>query len=103
MEKQPTFTDPWWDLRGDDSVERQQRKALHTELLNEVAPGHPLHGQPTRIVARSQASDDILVQLPERWALIHLTWKGTPETPPWPRTEFYSTIHTLVQALQETD
>ncbi|MFI7590413.1 hypothetical protein [Micromonospora sp. NPDC049359] len=103
MEKQPVFADPWWDLRGDEPVERQQRKALHTELLIEVAPGHPLHGQPTRIVARSQASDDILVQLPERWALIHLTWKGAPETPPWPKTEFYDTIHTPVQCLQEAD
>lgn len=43
-----------------------------------------------------------LVQRPERWALIHLTRKGAPETPPRPKTEFYGTIHTLVQALQET-
>ncbi|WP_165945308.1 hypothetical protein [Micromonospora sp. KC723] len=103
MDEQPTFTDPWWDLRRDDPAERQQRQTLHAELLIEVAPGHPLHGQPTRIVARSEASDDILVQLPGRWALIHLTWKGVPETPPWPKTKFYDTIHNLVQDLHEAD
>ncbi|MFI5927476.1 hypothetical protein ACIA3K_16000 [Micromonospora sp. NPDC051543] len=93
----PTLADPWWDLRGDDPRERQQRQALHAELLVEVAPGHPLHGQPTTVVARSQASDDILVQLPERWALVHLTWRAAPETPPWPKTTFYDTLHALVQ------
>lgn len=61
MAEHLNFTDPWWDLRGDGPPERQQRQTLHDEFLIEVAPDHPVHGQPTRIVARSEAADDILV------------------------------------------
>ncbi|WP_422739446.1 hypothetical protein ACN263_09550 [Micromonospora sp. WMMD729] len=97
MDTRPTLGDSWWDLQGDTALELRQRQALHAELLVEVAPGHPLHGQPVSIVARSQASDDILVQLPERWALVHLTWKAAPETPPWPKTTFYDTLRTFAK------
>ena len=100
MDEQPLFSDAWWDLREGSSVEREQRQALHAELLTEVVAGHPLHGQPIDVVARSETSDDIIVQLgSQRWARIHLTWKGAAETPPWPKTTFHDTVEDLERGL----
>ncbi len=102
MNEQPAFHEPWWDLRQDGSVEHRQREALHAELLTEVAVGHPLHGLRTEVIARSQASDDIVVELATGgWARVHLTYKRAPETPPWPNTTFYDTIHALERDLRE--
>ncbi|MCX5064765.1 hypothetical protein OOJ91_02620 [Micromonospora lupini] len=90
MDEQPVFGDRWWDLRRGGAAERQLQQALLAELLTELAAGHPLHGQPITVIAKSEVSDDIVVGLPAgRFALIHLTWKGASETPPWPKTEFY--------------
>lgn len=101
MSGQPAFPDPWWDLRPDGSVERGQREALHAELLTEVAVGHPLHGIRTEVIGRSEASDDIVVKLATGgWARVHLTYKRAPETPPWPNTTFYDTIHALERDLR---
>ena len=89
MNEQPAFPDPWWDLRPDGTAEHRQREALHAELLTEVAVGHPLHGLRAEVIGRSQASDDIVVQLATGgWARVHLTYERAPETPPWPGTTF---------------
>lgn len=104
VDEQPVFTDPWWDLRRGGPVERNQRDALQAELLTEVAHGHPLHNQPVVVVAKSEASDDIVIRLAAGgWARVHLTWKGAPEAPPWPWTEFYDTVQTLERSLREED
>jgi hypothetical protein len=68
-----------------------QRKALEAELATELSTGHPLHGQEIRVVARSEASDDIVVRVSDgNWALVHLTWRNAAETPPWPWTTIYT-------------
>ncbi|MET7749783.1 hypothetical protein [Micromonospora sp. NPDC005367] len=104
MDEQPAFSEPWWDLRQGGSVEREQREGLRAELLTEVTDDHPLHGQPIVVVARSEASDHIVVHLPPtRWARVHLTWKRGAETPPWPLTEFYDTVEDLERGLTESD
>ncbi|WP_433119872.1 hypothetical protein [Micromonospora sp. CA-246542] len=48
-------------------------------------------GRPTTTLA------DPWWDLPERWALVHLTWKAAPETPPWPKTTFYDTLRTFAK------
>jgi cation diffusion facilitator CzcD-associated flavoprotein CzcO len=102
MNEQPAFPDPWWDLRPDGSVESRQREFLHAELLTEVSVGHPLHGLRIEVIGRSEASDDIVVKLATGgWARVHLTYKRAPETPPWPNTTFYDTIHALERDLRE--
>ncbi|MGK5741397.1 hypothetical protein [Micromonospora sp. URMC 103] len=102
MDEQPVFTDPWWDLRRGGPTEHQQREALHTELLAEVAAGHPLHNQPVEVIGRSMASDDIVVELASGgWARVHLTWKRAADRPPWPTTTFYGTTKTLEEDIHE--
>ncbi|MGC4879213.1 hypothetical protein ACLQ26_23510 [Micromonospora sp. DT43] len=104
MDEQPVFSDPWWDLRQGGPAERQLQQTLQAELLTELAAGHPLHDQPTKVIAKSEVSDDIVVELPAgRCALIHLTWRGAAETPPWPKAEFYDTLGDLEQHLHEPD
>ncbi|WP_232233890.1 hypothetical protein [Micromonospora chokoriensis] len=104
MDEQPAFADPWWDLRRGGPAERQLQQTLQAELLTELAAGHLLHGQPAEVIAKSEVSDDIVAGLPAgRCALIHLTWRGAPETPPWPKTEFYDTLHDLGRHLHEPD
>jgi hypothetical protein len=96
------LTEPWWDLRGAGATEANQRQTLLAELIAEVRPGHPLHGIEATVIARSTAQDDVLVELnTDRWAIVHLTWRGSKETPPWPRTTFYSTPQQLRAALQD--
>jgi hypothetical protein len=56
--------DPWWDLRGDGVLEAQQRHALTVEIAAELGEAHPLHGQALTVLAKSTASDDVLVALP---------------------------------------
>ncbi|MGI9516003.1 MAG: hypothetical protein ACR2NP_03065 [Pirellulaceae bacterium] len=69
---------------------------LEQELAKEVGQGHVLCGVSCQAIARANYNDDILVQLPEsgtpdgaRYAVVHLTWSGKPEEPPWPSTELF--------------
>ncbi|MCK9901186.1 hypothetical protein MXD63_13990 [Frankia sp. Cpl3] len=102
MSDGPVFVDPWLDLRGGGATGRQQRETIARELRKEIAADHPLYSRQAEVIARSLASDDIVVELasgPGRWAQVHLTWKGAAETPPWPTTTFYDTIGTLEEDL----
>ncbi|SEV86569.1 hypothetical protein SAMN05421595_0134 [Austwickia chelonae] len=61
---------------------------LHAELLREIGPGHALDGVELRVIARATPQDDVIVQTADgRVALVHMTWSGHPEKPPWPTTE----------------
>jgi hypothetical protein len=78
-------------LRGGGQVEVQQRIILGAELGPEVSVGHVLYGRTSTVIARSQASDDVLVALEDsRWAVVHLTWRRAPETAPWPSTTVFA-------------
>ncbi|WP_084010474.1 hypothetical protein [Pseudofrankia sp. DC12] len=100
MSEQPVFVDPWWDLRCGSPTEHRQREALATELRNEVAAGHPLHRVSFEVIARSEATDDIIIELTTGgWAKVHLTWQG-PDRPPWPTTTIYNAIGALEEDLR---
>ncbi len=103
MDQGPVFTDPWWDLRSGDPEAVNQRNALEAELTTELSAGHPLHGQEIRVVARSEASDDIVVRISDgNWGLVHLTWKNAAEAPPWPWTTIYTDAADLERELNPT-
>ncbi|MFK8845185.1 hypothetical protein [Streptomyces sp. Ac-502] len=73
---------PWWVPDGG-------LHGLERELHRELPPGHPLYGLRVRAVARCEACDDVLfavIDRPFRWSVVHLTWSGRQEQPPWPRT-----------------
>jgi hypothetical protein len=98
------FPDSWWDLRGGGVKEQGQRSVIQRELRAEIAAGHPLAGVSGEVIARSTASDDVLILLEGgRWALVHLTWRCAPEAPPWPFVEFYDSVQALERALPVDD
>ncbi|GHH70363.1 MafI family immunity protein [Promicromonospora soli] len=79
--------DYWWILPIDEPDDTEHLVALRTELDREIAPGHPLHGEPFDILARFAGADEVLVRLTAgRFALVHPTWSRRPEPPQWPKT-----------------
>ena len=70
-------------------VTAQERPALESELLAEVSRGHPLFGARVIAIARCEGCDEVVFSVeadPARFVSVHLTWRGGPEPPPWPRT-----------------
>ena len=72
--------EPWW------VPDEPLRQRLTHELLSELSEGHPLFGVRPEVVNRCAACDEVLVRVGEgNFGMVHLTWTGRPETPPWPR------------------
>jgi hypothetical protein len=80
---------------------------LELELVKEVGTQHPLYQQKAVAVARRLDNDDVLFVLPESalpLAVVHLTWKGSPETSPeWPATKFYASVAAWVENCMKAD
>ncbi len=74
------FREPLIDLRDMPD----EAEVLVRELGRELTLGHELYGRVVRVVARALPQDDVLVELLDGVALVHLTWRGAPEPPPWP-------------------
>ncbi|AVT28276.1 MULTISPECIES: hypothetical protein [unclassified Plantactinospora] len=93
------LVDPWWDLRGPGDSEQRQVQEISTELVQETSRGHPLYGVAFTVVGRSDATDDVLLRVGDRWALVHLTWSGTAELPPWPSCAFFDSADDAQRAI----
>jgi hypothetical protein len=93
------LTDPWWDLRSPGEPEQHQIQAVTNEMRRETSPGHALYGIAFTVIGRSQARDDVLLKVGDRWALVHLTWSGKSEVPPWPRCVIFDSASDVQQAL----
>ena len=91
------FGDDFDDLRSNP----QAAATFAAELGREVKPGHPLHGIECTVVARAYPQDDIIVQIESGAALVHLTWAGADDTPPWPTTSFASSAAELDALLND--
>ena len=98
---------PWIDeyVFGDDFDDlRSNPEAAATfaaELDREVKPGHPLHELDRTVVARAYPQDDVIVRIESGAAVVHLTWAGEQETPPWPSTSFASSAAELDALLDD--
>ncbi|SRR6266496_2633174 len=71
-------------------VPAEKRAGLEAELQTEVAEGHPLFGERVIAIARCEGCDEAVFSVetdPVRFVSVHMTWRGAPERPPWPRTE----------------
>jgi hypothetical protein len=84
------WLDPW------DPIERlpaETREALARQLARELAPGHPLHGLPLRLVACGEG-DDALFAIDDgsgRVATVHLT-RGDRQPAPWPSARLHASL-----------
>ena len=76
----PVLIDPWrWLHDG-------ERRNLTRQLDRELRRRHPLHGMEAVVVARCDHCDDVLAEVDDRWAIVHLTWQRSTK-PPWPSTQ----------------
>lgn len=72
-------------------TDERQRSTLLAELARELSPGHVLSGTTLHVLARSEATDDMLFEVEGRnfrLAEAHLTWRGETD-PRWPRTAVF--------------
>ena len=87
----PGVPEPWFiapeDLRSD----------LLRELRTEIGAGHALDGRRLVAVAKCGGCDDAIFTVedtdPVQWVRVHLTWSGSTEASPWPRTEVFLEPH----------
>ena len=90
-----------WTQLNDDSADR--------ELRRELGEGHVLFGVAVRGIRR--CGDDVLFELTQpaqitafenpKYAEVHLTWCADgPDRPPWPETNFYSSMPEWILKLQ---
>jgi hypothetical protein len=100
-EKRDPLPRPWFDLRRRpmDALGRT-REAMAAELDRELAPGHPLHGQPVRALAKCGHGDSVLFALPgDGLAIVHLTWTRKSESPPFPHADVMTEWATALAAM----
>lgn len=101
------------------AVTSEQATAFEVEARHEIGRGHSLKGLHLTAVARCEACDNVVFKASnDTWAVVHLTWKGsgryssgstpgwlrrrlTRESPPWPSTERFDSIESLMQDLGE--
>lgn len=94
------WREPWWCFCLESDTTGQN---LTIEFQREVAKIHELY--PYRDTARAIASrgdqDDVLFWLPgdrDRFAVVHLTWRGSPEPyPGYPNTVVYESLADFVR------
>jgi len=72
-------------------LDSDRRDQLGRELAAELTSGHPLFGLVLTPVAGCIGCDDTLVFVEDetRWAIVHPTWRGSAEPPPWPNCEVF--------------
>lgn len=84
---------PWEPVRSSN-----RGAALDQELQAEIASGHVLSGRVGEALGVRHDSDDVLYRLDggEELAVVHLTWNGRPEPPPWPSAQVFSDARQFV-------
>lgn len=96
------FSQRWSDVRARELSVEEHRSRLEAELHRELSVGHPLFGVRATALARCGHCDDTLFQLPDgTFAVVHLTWRGSPEPAPWPDADLHLTWATVLSYLHE--
>jgi 5-methylcytosine-specific restriction enzyme subunit McrC len=75
----------WWGYRDRSEVAESQRRKTLREITAELSSGHALSGRVMRVEAFHVLTDSVVVLLDDdTFALVHPTWSGRPERPPYP-------------------
>lgn len=88
------FSDDVWE------VIENSKDYFKEELHKEINKNHILHGIEVKEIARREDCDDVLFLLLDgsnRYAVVHLTWKGKKENNPcYPKTKIYDNLLELL-------
>jgi hypothetical protein len=92
------FPEPWAAI-----TDAETAQANEAELQRELPEGHVLAGESVHAIARRQDRDDILFALSrDRWAIVHLTWRGAREPDQrWPTAVLLASERELADRLRE--
>ena len=98
-----SVSEPWVSLLEGPHV--AQAAGLLRECRLEVAEGHPLYGSAPKVVARCTGCDDVVVRLADDqgFGVVHLTWSGNAEAPPFPRINLLPTFLALEAVMDQHD
>ncbi len=83
---------------GWEIVDGAQREGLQREYEVELPLEHPLAGIPVRVIAQSDATDDVLLEHldSDLLSVVHLTWRMAREFPNYPTVEFTGSFAALL-------
>lgn len=80
------LSDDWWARDDPKPPADENFAAVPRELKSELGAGHELFDRVVRVEARFGPSDDVVRLIDGTFALVHPTWSGRVESPPWPRS-----------------
>ncbi len=86
------YIEPWSDIT---EYPEGHREALARELEKELEPNHILYGLSSKVLAKREDQDDILVSNDLGYFTIHLTWSGKAEISPFPKSERFDSLEML--------
>jgi len=95
------WRDPWKPVPNGETAQK-----LQSELLNELAPGHPLFGRTVAAIGFRGDSDDVVLKITDgssRFAIVHLTWRMRPEEPPFPNAVIFADEQDLLTRGMQSD
>jgi hypothetical protein len=84
------WLEPWKPIEDPDFA-----RAIEDELNRERSSAHALSGLPLVAIGQHTGTDDFLFRVDDgsgRLALVHLTWAGKRETPPWPQSMLFADV-----------
>ncbi|KZN39315.1 hypothetical protein N480_00370 [Pseudoalteromonas luteoviolacea S2607] len=90
------YSEPWSDIEDYSSA---HEAVLLTEIATELPVGHDLYGKSTKILAKREDKDGVLVVCDNKFYIVHLTWSQKKEVLPYPETRSYDSLEVLQEQL----
>lgn len=100
MKEQFNWPEPWWHLGENAKI----KSCVQKELEREIGPRHPLWTLKPIAIAKSDANDDVIVQLSDgRFACVHLVWHGKidPHPDKFPSSIIFDCVESLQSYIDE--
>jgi len=100
MKEEINWIEPWWHVKDNAKV----KAGIQKELEAEIGPQHPLWQFKPEAIAKTDANDDVIVQLNDgRFACVHLVWHGKIDQYPdkFPSSVIFDTVKSLQTYLNE--
>ena len=86
------YIEPWSNI---SEYPEGHIEALARELENELSENHILYDLASKVLAKREDQDEILVTNKLGYFIVHLTWSGKTEICPFPKLEKFQTLEIL--------
>ncbi len=92
------FSEPWTDISDYPDT---HRLAILKELSVELTEKHCLFKRELELIAKREDCDTVLLTDNVNYFIVHLTWSGSKEFYPFPRTQELSSFISVQEILDE--